>query len=137
MLPTYDDCHDADLVVLTAGAPQKPGETRLDLVHKNLKINKEIVTNNCQFWFQRYLLSCRKPSRHFDLFNLEILWLPERTSNRFRNFTRFCSFPSSNCRISTKCDARNVHAYILGNTEIQNSQFGHMRMSLAYKFTNG
>ena len=41
---TYDDCHDADLVVLTAGAPQKPGETRLDLVHKNLKINKEIVT---------------------------------------------------------------------------------------------
>ena len=31
---TYDDCHDADLVVLTAGAPQKPGETRLDLVHK-------------------------------------------------------------------------------------------------------
>lgn len=30
----YSDCHDADLVVLTAGAPQKPGETRLDLVEK-------------------------------------------------------------------------------------------------------
>ena len=34
----YDTCKDADLVVITAGAPQKPGETRLDLVDKNLKI---------------------------------------------------------------------------------------------------
>ena len=34
----YSDCKDADLVVITAGAPQKPGETRLDLVNKNLKI---------------------------------------------------------------------------------------------------
>src|SRR5699024_3628160 len=41
----YDDCHDADLVVITAGAPQKPGETRLDLVHKNLKINREVVNS--------------------------------------------------------------------------------------------
>ena len=37
---TYADAHDADVVVITAGAPQKPGETRLDLVHKNLKINR-------------------------------------------------------------------------------------------------
>ena len=34
----YSDCKDADLVVITAGAPQKPGETRLDLVNKNLNI---------------------------------------------------------------------------------------------------
>ena len=39
----YEDCADADLVVITAGAPQKPGETRLDLVGKNLAINKSIV----------------------------------------------------------------------------------------------
>ena len=30
----YSDCADADLVVITAGAPQKPGETRLDLINK-------------------------------------------------------------------------------------------------------
>ena len=30
----YEDCKDADLVVITAGAPQKPGETRLQLVEK-------------------------------------------------------------------------------------------------------
>ena len=38
----YSDAKDADLVVITAGAPQKPGETRLDLVNKNLKILKSI-----------------------------------------------------------------------------------------------
>ncbi|MCC6101722.1 L-lactate dehydrogenase [Lentilactobacillus buchneri] len=39
----YADCKDADLAVITAGAPQKPGETRLDLVNKNLKIMKSII----------------------------------------------------------------------------------------------
>ncbi|MEI5739615.1 L-lactate dehydrogenase, partial [Staphylococcus aureus] len=39
----YEDCKDADLVVITAGAPQKPGETRLQLVEKNTKIMKSIV----------------------------------------------------------------------------------------------
>ncbi len=40
----YSDASDADLVVLTSGAPQKPGETRLDLVEKNLRITKDVVT---------------------------------------------------------------------------------------------
>lgn len=39
----YTDCQDADLVVICAGAAQKPGETRLQLVGKNLKIMKSIV----------------------------------------------------------------------------------------------
>lgn len=39
----YSDCKDADLVVITAGAPQKPGETRLDLVNKSLRILATIV----------------------------------------------------------------------------------------------
>ena len=34
----YDDIRDASIIVITAGANQKPDETRLDLVHKNVKI---------------------------------------------------------------------------------------------------
>ena len=34
----YEDCKDAGLVVITAGAPQKPGETRLQLVEKILRL---------------------------------------------------------------------------------------------------
>ena len=40
----YSDAADADVVVITAGVPRKPGETRLDLVAKNTKILSTIVT---------------------------------------------------------------------------------------------
>ncbi|MGO2174749.1 MAG: lactate/malate family dehydrogenase, partial [Staphylococcus equorum] len=40
----YNECTNADLVVITAGAAQKPGETRLDLIEKNTQIFKGIVS---------------------------------------------------------------------------------------------
>lgn len=39
---TFKDAANADIIVVTAGAPQKPGETRLDLVNKNREITKSI-----------------------------------------------------------------------------------------------
>lgn len=39
----YSDCHNADIVVLTAGAAQKPGETRLDLVEKIRESRKVLL----------------------------------------------------------------------------------------------
>ena len=48
----YDDIVDAAIIVVTAGAGQKPGETRLDLVKKNVAIFKsiipEIAKRNCK-----------------------------------------------------------------------------------------
>lgn len=41
----YSDCKDAKIVVLTAGANQKPGETRMDLIHKNASIFKSIISS--------------------------------------------------------------------------------------------
>jgi L-lactate dehydrogenase len=58
---TYADAHDADIVVITAGAPQKPGETRLDLVHKNLKINREVVTQIVASGFDGIFLIAANP----------------------------------------------------------------------------
>lgn len=40
---TYDDCKDADIIVITAGRPQLPGETRLNMVEGNAKIMKNIA----------------------------------------------------------------------------------------------
>ena len=57
----YEDCADADLVVITAGAPQKPGETRLDLVGKNLAINKSIVTQVVESGFKGIFLVAANP----------------------------------------------------------------------------
>ena len=39
----YDDISDASIIIVTAGAGQKPGETRLDLVRKNVEIFKSII----------------------------------------------------------------------------------------------
>ena len=39
----YDECKDADIVVITAGLPQKPGQSRLELAVANTKIVKEIT----------------------------------------------------------------------------------------------
>jgi L-lactate dehydrogenase len=40
---TFSDAKNADVIVITAGAPQKPGETRLELVDKNKNILKSIL----------------------------------------------------------------------------------------------
>ena len=39
----YDDIVDSPIIIITAGAGQKPGETRLDLVNKNVNIYKSII----------------------------------------------------------------------------------------------
>ena len=39
----FKDCQNVDVIVITAGTAQKPGETRLDLVGKNIKILKNII----------------------------------------------------------------------------------------------
>jgi L-lactate dehydrogenase len=40
----YLDCEGADIVVLTAGVAQKPGESRLKLVDRNVKIFRQIIS---------------------------------------------------------------------------------------------
>ena len=48
----YDDISDCALIIITAGANQKPGETRLDLVQKNAAIMRSIIKEikrvNCE-----------------------------------------------------------------------------------------
>lgn len=40
---TYDDCRDSSIVIMTAGAAQEPGQSRLELVQKNARIMRDIV----------------------------------------------------------------------------------------------
>ena len=58
---TYDDCKDARIVVIAAGANQKPGETRMDLIHKNSSIFKEIVNNVMASGFNGIFLVATNP----------------------------------------------------------------------------
>lgn len=58
---TYADCKDARIVVLAAGANQAPGETRMDLINKNSKIFKEIVTKVMEANFNGIFIVATNP----------------------------------------------------------------------------
>ncbi len=57
----YSDCHDASLVVIAAGANQEVGETRMDLIHKNSRIFKTIVTSVMENGFDGIFLVASNP----------------------------------------------------------------------------
>lgn len=57
----YEDCADADVIVMTAGANRKPGETRLDLAAKNASITKEITENIMKHYTDAIILIATNP----------------------------------------------------------------------------
>ena len=68
----YDDIMDAAIIVVTAGANQKPGETRLDLVQKNVAIFKSIIHSLVSGISRRvdsscnvYIISCSELTGYF------------------------------------------------------------------------
>ena len=110
---TYADAHDADLVVITAGAPQKPGETRLDLVHKNLKINRDVVSQIVASGFKGIFLVAANPVDILTYATWKFSGFPKE-----RVIGTGTSLDSARFRQKIAemvgVDARNVHAYILG-----------------------
>ena len=58
---SYEDIADAAIVIVTAGAGQKPGETRLDLVKKNVEIFKSIIPEIAKQDFNGILLIVANP----------------------------------------------------------------------------
>lgn len=57
----YSDCSDADIVVITAGLNQKPGQTRLELSTANAKIMKDITTQVVASGFNGIFLVASNP----------------------------------------------------------------------------
>ena len=57
----YNDCRDAKIVVIAAGANQAPGETRMDLINKNSKIFKDIVFKVMDSGFDGIFLVATNP----------------------------------------------------------------------------
>lgn len=109
----YSDCHDVDLVVITAGANQKPGETRLDLASKNAKIMKGIVTDIMASGFDGILVIASNPVDIMTQVAYEASGLPKEHvigSGTILDTARFRYLLSDYFQV----DSRNVHAYIVG-----------------------
>lgn len=110
---SYRDCRDADMVVITAGAAQKPGETRLDLVHKNLAIFKSIVDNVVASGFDGIFLIATNPVDILTYATWKFSGFPQHKvigSGTSLDSARFRQTIAELIGV----DARNVHGYILG-----------------------
>ena len=57
----YNDCSDADIVVIAAGVAQKPGESRLDLLQRNTAVFKSIIDPVTQSGFNGIFLVATNP----------------------------------------------------------------------------
>ena len=57
----YSDCRDAEIVVITAGVAQKPGQTRLELAEVNTKIVKDITKQIMASGFHGVIIVATKP----------------------------------------------------------------------------
>ncbi|MEW9049632.1 MAG: L-lactate dehydrogenase [Neobacillus sp.] len=110
---SYEDCSKADLVVITAGANQKPGETRLDLVEKNTRIFKGIVDQIMASGFNGIFLVATNPVDILTHAVWKFSGLPrERVigSGTILDTARFRFLLGQYFDV----DTRNVHAYIIG-----------------------
>ena len=73
----YDDICDAGIIVITAGANQKPDETRLDLVHKNVEIFKSIIPEIAKRDYKGILLIVSNPVDILTYAAVKLSGLPE------------------------------------------------------------
>lgn len=110
---TYADCHDADIVVITAGAAQKPGETRLDLVNKNMKIFKSIIDEIMKSGFDGIFLVATNPVDILTYATWKFSGLPKHRVIGSGTSLDSARFRQAIAEIA-QVDTRNVHGYILG-----------------------
>ena len=109
----YSDCADAKIVVITAGAAQKPGETRLQLAEKNARIIKKITKNIMKSGFSGIILVASNPVDLMSYVVQKISGLPKNKvigSGTILDTARLRYLIADNFNISSK----NVHAYVMG-----------------------
>ncbi|MGG4491485.1 L-lactate dehydrogenase [Metabacillus idriensis] len=112
-LGEYGDCKHADIVVICAGANQKKGETRLDLVAKNLAIFKEITESVMKSGFQGIFLVATNPVDILAYATWKFSGLPKERvigSGTILDTSRFRYLLGDYFKIAPN----NVHAYIIG-----------------------
>ena len=110
---TYDDITDAAIIIITAGANQKPGETRLDLVQKNVGIFKTIIPQIAKRNYQGILLVVANPVDVLTYAALKLSGLPENRvigSGTVLDTARFREILGEHLGV----DSRSVHAFIVG-----------------------
>ena len=106
-------CRGADLVVITAGAKQKPGQTRLELAEANVALSKAIVPRLLEVAPDAILLLVTNPVDVITYAALQISGLPPQRvfgSGTVLDSSRLRLLVADHCGVAVQ----NVHAYIAG-----------------------
>lgn len=109
----YSDCKDASLIVLTAGAKQTPGQSRLELIQKNTDIVRDICRQIKDIGSKAVFVMVANPVDPLTYTAIkELGWERGRVfgSGTVLDSARFRYTLSRHCGI----DAHNIHGYILG-----------------------
>jgi L-lactate dehydrogenase len=109
----YSDCEGADIIVLTAGVAQKPGESRLKLVDRNVKIFRQIISKIIEYNKECILLVATNPVDIMTYVSLKLSGFPSNRvigSGTILDTSRLRYLLGEHLNI----DPRNVHAYIIG-----------------------
>ena len=110
---TYEDCAEADIVIITAGAAQKQGESRLDLLRRNVAIYESITDEVLKYNTHGILLIASNPVDVMSYFTLKKSgWPAHRVigSGTLLDSARFRYLIGEKLQI----DPRSVHAHIVG-----------------------
>lgn len=109
----YSDVKDCDLIIMTAGIPRKPGESRLDLAKKNVILGKQITESVMQNYTTGNILVVSNPVDILTYMVTKWSGLPHNRilgSGTVLDSARFRSLLSQKLEV----DVRNVHGYIIG-----------------------
>jgi L-lactate dehydrogenase len=109
----YAACEGSSIVIITAGANQKPGETRIDLVRKNTEVFSSIIPQIVQYCSESILLVVTNPVDILTYVTYRLSGFPKERvigSGTVLDTARFKSLLGEHVGV----DARNVHTYILG-----------------------
>ena len=108
-----DECKDADIVVITAGINQKPGQTRLELAKTNAKIMKEITENVVKSGFNGIFVIASNPVDLMTYVVGKVSGFPRNKvigSGTVLDTARLRYLIGKRLNVSSK----NIHAYIMG-----------------------
>ena len=127
----YDECKDAKIVVIAAGANQNPGETRMDLIDKNSVIFKDIVSSVVESGFNGIFLVATNPVDIMTYLTLKYSNLPASKvigSGTTLDTARLRFILSEKTGVCPK----NIEAYVIG--EHGDSEFiPWSNVNIAYK----
>ena len=109
----YDECKDAEVVVITAGIAQKPGQTRLELTETNTKIMKSITKSIMASGFNGVIVVASNPVDIMTYVVAKVSGLPNNKvigSGTVLDTARLRYIMAEYLNVSSK----NIHAYVMG-----------------------